>query len=383
MKAQGTCHCFNRIADSDSNLIATKQWNKVISLDKEKGTVTVEAGIKYGELAPYLHEQGFALHNLASLPHISVAGSIATATHGSGVNNGNLASAVEAIEFVDGSGNTVTLNREKSGDHFNGAIVSLGALGVVTQVTLKVQPTFEARQYVYEHLPISALEKDFESIMSAGYSVSLFTDWQSDTVNEVWVKSRMDEQDPAPKGETFYGATPATKEMHPISVNDPVNCTNQLGVPGPWYERLPHFKMGFTPSSGVELQSEYFVPFEQAVEAIKAVSTLSKEIGPHLFITEIRSIAADQLWLSTAYMRKSVAIHFTWKQETEAVMALLPKIEKVLEPFEPRPHWGKLFTISKYVLAKRYARINDFRRMARQYDPERKFENAFLKEFVF
>jgi len=383
VKAQGTCHCFNRIADSKDVLLSTRQFNKAVSIDKGKSTVTVEAGIKYGDLAPWLHQQGYALHNLASLPHISVAGSVSTATHGSGVGNGNLSTAVEGVEFIDAKSNKVSLSREKDGDKFQGAVVALGALGVFTHMTLRVQPTFDVRQWVFEKLPLDQLYANFEGIMSAGYSVSLFTDWQQGSVNEVWVKDKADMIRPAPDGKTFYGATPATRDMHPIAANDAVNCTPQMGVPGPWYERLPHFKMGFTPSSGVELQSEYFVPFEHGVEAMKAMATLAKEIGPHLFISEIRSIAADELWMSMAYKRKSIAIHCTWKQETDAVMALLPKIEKLLEPFSPRPHWGKLFTLPLPVLESRYERIKDFRALAKEYDPNGKFINDFLKTNVF
>ena len=380
--AQGTCHCFNRIADSPDHLMDMKPWNRILDLNKERFRVTVQAGTKYGELAPVLHQQGFALHNLASLPHISVAGSIATATHGSGIANGNLATAVTELELVNGSGNVLQLTREKDRDLFNGAVVALGALGIVTKVTLELQPTYSVSQWVFEKLPVEELYRNFEPIMGSGYSVSLFTDWQSDSINEVWVKAKTNDAGPVLSDGAFFGAVPATRDMHPIAINSAENCTPQMGVPGPWHERLPHFKMGFTPSSGVELQAEYFVSFEDAVAAIKAVSTLSREIGPHLFISEIRSIAADNLWLSTAYHRKSVAIHFTWKQENDAVMQLLPKIEKVLEPFAPRPHWGKLFTIPKEVLEKRYERMNDFRNIAKQFDPQRKFVNPFLSTHV-
>lgn len=383
IKAQGTTHCFNRIADNKENLMAMKQMNKVISLDKEKETVTVEAGIKYGELAPYLQENGFALHNLASLPHISVAGSVATGTHGSGVNNGNLASAITAVEFIDASGNVVELSREKDPEVFPGTIVALGALGIVTKMTLKVQPAFQVKQYVYENLPNEQLYQHFEEIMGAAYSVSLFTDWQNDTVNEVWVKERTDAPSAFPASAEFFGGKAATKDMHPIAANSAENCTPQMGVAGPWHERLPHFKMGFTPSSGVELQAEYFIPFEYGVDAMKEIAALGKEIGPHLFISEIRAIAEDDQWLSMAYKRKSIAIHFTLKQETEAVMALLPKIEKALDRFTPRPHWGKLFTISKETLAARYEKMNDFKILAQKYDPTGKFINEFLSSYIF
>jgi len=381
LRALGTRHCFNTIADSKDDLVSTRDLNKVIAIDAKNHTVTVEGGIKYGELAPYLHQHGYALHNLASLPHISVAGSITTATHGSGIKNGNLSSAVTGLEIVIADGSVVHLSKATDPEKLNAAVVGLGALGIITKVTLQIQPTYNMRQRVFLKLPMSQLKLHFEEIMSAGYSVSLFTDWQSDSINEVWIKSRMDEKDH--NQPEFYGAKAATKNLHPIIDHSAESCTDQMGVPGPWYERLPHFKMGFTPSSGKELQSEYFVPLKHAVEAIEAVSKLGKQIGPHLFITEIRTIAADNLWMSPCHNQTSVTIHFTWKQETEAVMKLLPLIEKELAPFNPRPHWGKIFTIEPKVLESRYEKLADFKKLVAEYDPKAKFRNGFLDHNIY
>jgi len=381
LKALGTRHCFNTIADSKDDLLSTKEMNKVVSIDAKAHTVTVEGGIKYGELAPYLHQHGFALHNLASLPHISVAGSITTATHGSGVKNGNLASAVTALEIVIADGSVVHLSKAADPDKFHAAVVGLGALGVITKVTLKIEPTYMMRQRVFLKLPMSQVKQHFEAIVSAGYSVSLFTDWQSDSINEVWIKSRMDEKDHSQP--EFYGAKAAIKNLHPIYDHPAESCTDQMGVPGPWHERLPHFKMGFTPSSGKELQSEYFVPFHHAVEAIEVISRLGKQVGPHLFITEIRTIAADALWMSPCHNQQSVTIHFTWKPETEAVHKLLPTIEAALAPFNARPHWGKVFTLAPKVLQSRYEKLADFKKLVAEYDPHGKFRNDFLQHNIY
>ena len=380
-KTLGTRHCFNDIADSKHNLISTKELNKVVSIDEQRKTVTVEGGIKYGELAPYIESKGFALHNLASLPHISVGGAITTATHGSGVKNGNLSSAVTGIEFVDAGGNVHALSKEKDGEKFNAAVVGLGAIGVLTKVTLQLQPTFSVKQYVYEHLPMAQLKEHFEHIVSAGYSVSLFTDWQGDTINEVWIKAI--DSDNFKAEPEFFGAKAATKNMHPIAALSAENCTDQMGVPGPWYERLPHFKMGFTPSSGVELQAEFFVPKQNAVDAIFAVAKLGKQVGPHLFITEIRTIAADDFWMSPCYKQDSVAIHFTLKQEIPEVMQLLPTIEKTLAPFKAKPHWGKLFIYTHADLLNRYEKMPAFLKMIKEYDPNGKFRNAFLDKNIY
>jgi xylitol oxidase len=377
LKALGTMHCFNRIADSTDQLLVSKNLNKPVSLDEKAGTVTVEGGIKYGELAPWLAARNYALHNLASLPHISVAGSITTATHGSGIRNGNLSSAVTGLEMVLADGSIVQFSRAKDADKFDAVVVGLGAIGFITKVTLKTEQAFQVRQRVFLDMPLQQMKDHFEEIMSAGYSVSLFYDWQTDKINEVWIKSRVDKDRDIDSHE-FFGAIAATKNVHPIVANSPENCTDQMGVPGAWYERLPHFKMGFTPSNGAELQAEYFVPLKHAVEAIEAVRRMGKEIGPHLFITEIRTIAEDKLWMSPCYHQTSVAIHFTWKREPEAVLKLLPRIEAALAPYNVRPHWGKLFTIPHTVLASRYERMEDFQKLVATYDPKGKFRNRFL-----
>jgi xylitol oxidase len=384
LKVLGTRHCFNTIADSKDLFLSVKELHEAVNVDSAAHTVTVDAGITYGKLAPILHEKGWALHNLASLPHISVAGACTTGTHGSGEKNGNLATAVAGLEFVTASGDMVRLSREKDGDTFQAAVVGLGALGVITKITLDVQPTFQMRQYVYENLPLRQMSDQFDAIEASAYSVSLFTDWQKQRINEVWLKSRLGSGQASEARPEFFGAKLATKNLHPIAELSAENCTEQMGVPGPWYERLPHFRMGFTPSAGKELQSEYFVPRPHAVEAILAVERLRDQVTPHLMISEIRTIAADNLLLSPCYKQDSVAIHFTWKQDWPAVRNVLPTIERELAPFKVRPHWGKLFTMSPSELRSVYGdRLQAFIKVARNMDPGGKFRNDFLDTNVF
>ena len=382
-KTLGTRHCFNRIADSTAQLLTTPFASGDPVLDENARTISVGPGVRYGTIAPILETKGFALHNLASLPHISVAGACTTATHGSGVKNGNLATAVAALEIVNAAGDVVTLSRKANPDIFPGAIVGLGALGVITKVTLNIQPTFQVQQYVYENLPLSEMKSHFDEIMSAAYSVSLFTDWQKQRINEVWLKYRMEPAKPVKATPEFFGAKLAAKNLHPIAELSAENCTEQMGVPGPWYDRLPHFKMGFTPSAGKELQSEYFVPHKNAVDAILAVEKLHEQVSPHLMITEIRTIAADDLWMSPAYKQDSVAIHFTWKPDWPEVSKLLPIIERELAPYNPRPHWGKLFTLAPRELQSRYEKLPEFLALAKKFDPHGKFRNDFLNTNIF
>jgi alditol oxidase len=381
VRALGTRHSFHGIADSQVAQISTLKLRDVV-VDAKARMAIVGAGIRYGDLALLLDAEGFALHNMASLPHISVGGACTTATHGSGRGNGNLATAVRAIEFVAGDGSVHTLSREKDGERFGGAVVGLGALGVVTHMTLDVQPRYDMTQVVYQDLPFSALEHHLGDIMGAGYSVSLFTDWQNGRAGEVWIKRRVGQGGAAAPAPQFYGATLATKKLHPIRGHNADACTEQLNIIGPWYERLPHFELAFTPSSGQELQSEFFVPFERGYEAVRAVETLRDSITPHLYITELRAVAADDLWMSMSYRRPSLAIHFTWKLEPEAVMQVLPQIEAKLAPFGARPHWAKVFTMKTREIQPLYPRMNDFRELARTFDPKGKFGNRFLRDHV-
>lgn len=380
VRALGTGHSFNRLADSPGDLVSVAGLPRQIRIDPDRPRVTVPAGLRYGEVAAELHTAGWALANLASLPHISIAGACATGTHGSGDRNGGLATSVSALELVTADGDLVTLDREADPDRFPGAVVGLGALGVVTSLTLDLVPAFEVSQYVYQDLPRESLDENHESIFGAGYSVSLFTDWTGSTFNQVWVKRLAD--DPAPPAEPdWYGATPADQPLHPVPGMSAANCTAQGGVAGPWYARLPHFRLEFTPSSGEELQSEYLVPRDRLVAALDAVHGVRDLIAPVLQISEIRTIAADELWLSPSYRRDSVAFHFTWVKDTEAVAPVLAAIEERLAPLAARPHWGKLFGVPAERLRERYDRYDDFVDLVRAYDPGGKFRNDLLDRY--
>jgi alditol oxidase len=382
LRALGSRHSFNGIADSTQNQISLKALDGM-KVDKDARMVTVGAGVTYGQLCPWLDAQGYALHNLASLPHISVVGACATGTHGSGPRNGNLSTSCAGLELVTADGKIVTLSRQKDGDRFLGSVVNLGGLGIVTSMTLDVEPTFQMRQVVYENLSMDQLEHNMDAIFASGYSTSLFTDWQKHRISQVWIKSRVQPGDSSTLAPQFYGATLQTQKLHPVAGHSAESCTEQFGVPGPWYERMPHFKMNFTPSSGQEIQSEYFVPREHGYQAMLAVEELRDHITPHLYITELRTIAADELWMSEAYKRDSMTIHFTFKPETDAVNHVLPLIEAKLARFDARPHWAKVFTMAPSRLQSLYSQMPAFRQLLQQHDPGGKFRNEYLDRNIF
>ena len=377
LRALGTGHSFNRLADTTGDLVSVSGLPAMVDVDAVRRTVTVSAGMRYGEVVGPLHEQGFALHNLGSLPHISVAGAVATGTHGSGRRNGNLSTAVRALEMVTADGEVMALDRDGDGDTFAGAVVALGALGVVTRLTLDVEPAYEVRQYVYDGLPYATLAGHLDEVLSAAYSVSVFTDWRTPVHAQVWLKCR--ETDPSPP-DRWLGARLADGPRHPLAGMPPANCTPQLGEPGPWHERLPHFRLGFTPSSGEELQSEYFVERDRAVDALHAVAALHQQLAPVVQTSEIRTVAADDLWLSPAYHRESVGLHFTWVADAAAVAPVAAAVETALMPFAPRPHWGKVFSTPAAEVVGCYERWADFAALARRLDPAGALRNDMLDE---
>jgi xylitol oxidase len=374
IRVLGTRHSFNEVADAEQ-LISLEACPDDVVIDTATSTVELNPAMTYGRLAPMLHERGLALHNLASLPHISVGGAIATGTHGSGDRLGNLATAVSGLDIVRSDGKIVRLQRGDT--DFDGAVVGLGALGVVVRVRLDVEPEFQIAQHVYEGLAWDELAAHFDEVTAAGYSVSLFTTWGSH-VDQVWVKQRL----PSDPIATFFGARPAIVDLHPIARVSAENCTPQLGVPGQWSDRLPHFKMGFTPSIGDELQSELLLPRGSVLDAIAIVRRFADDMAPHLLVSEIRTIAADTLWMSPQYRRDSVAFHFTWRQHTPEVTRLVTRIETAVEAFEPRPHWGKIFTVDGATLAHRYPRHADFVDLVHRFDPRGAFRNAWFERHV-
>jgi xylitol oxidase len=375
IRVLGTGHSFNDIADSPGAQVTLAGLPPEVSVDSARSLARVAGGLSYAEIVGRLDEQGFALRNLASLPHISVAGACATATHGSGAANQNLASAVAGQTLVTADGDLVELARE------DGAAVHLGALGVVSSLVLELVPSFDLSQWVYEDLPLETLDDHFDELMTSGYSVSMFTDWRAPRLTQLWIKQPPGLPCPVTQ-EPWFIATPALSARNPVPGAPPENCTEQLGVPGRWYDRLPHFRAEFKPSAGDELQSEYLLPVAQAVPALHALNEIRDRLAPVLLICEIRVIAADQLWLSTCYRQDSVAFHFTWIPDTASVLPIVTLLEHQLAPFAPRPHWGKVFTTPPEELRARYDRLPDFLDLMHRLDPPGKFRNAYTTRYL-
>lgn len=380
VKALGSRHSFNTIADTEGVQVSVAALPRQVEIDGDAGVVRAAAGLRYGELADELERQGWALRNLASLPHISLAGAIATGTHGSGDRVGSLASAVTALQLVTSDGDVRWVRRGDA--DFDGAVISLGALGVVVTVELEIVPSFAVSQTVYRGLALDRVIEDLDAVTTRAYSTSMFTTWRDpDVIDQVWLK-RVSADGDAP--DEVLGARRAAEPMHPLPGVSAAACTDQSGAPGPWLARLPHFRMEFTPSNGDELQSEYLVPRRHAAAALGALRAMAGELAPLVQICELRTVAADGLWLSSSHGTDVLGLHFTWVPDQPAVTALLPALERALAPSEARPHWGKLFDTAdgSARMAALYPRWPDFLALRERLDPRGVFRNAFLDRLL-
>lgn len=377
LRALGTGHSFNRVADTAGTLLTVADLDPALSLDDSGTVATVAGGVRYAELTRFLDARGVALPNLGSLPHISVAGACSTATHGSGVGNRCLADAVVGVDVVRADGELVSYAAGE--DAFPGCVVALGALGVVTGMRLAVQPSYEVRQDVWLGGSFAAVAEDPEAVLGAGYSVSIFSRLRpGGAVDQIWVKSRTDstEIDLA-----WTGARPADTPQHPIVGEDASACTPQLGVAGPWHTRLPHFRAEFRPSKGDEQQSEFFLDRADASRALRVLAGL--ELGPVLLVCEVRTIAADRMWLSPFHGRDTLALHFTWANDDARVAEAVRRVQDALADFDVRPHWGKVFSLPAAQVRAAYPELDRFRELAARHDPDRVFGNEFLKTYVY
>jgi xylitol oxidase len=375
VRALGTRHSFNDLADNGATLVSVTGIAPDPVIDEAAGTVTVGAGISYGTLASWLQNRGWALHNLGSLPHISVAGATATGTHGSGSRNQILSAALAGLDYVAADGELRQAGRPD--DEFSGIAVGLGAFGIVVRVTLDIQPSYQVRQDGYAGLRWERVLADLEAVMSAGYSVSLFTDWSGETLRAAWVKRRVESGADAAVPDELAGGRRADGQL-PF-MDPPADNLTVLGAAGPWLERLPHFRVDSTPSNGDEIQSEYFVRRDQGAAALEAIRSRAHLIAPLLRISEIRSTAADQLWLSGSYDRETLALHFTWLNRPDEVDAVVREVEAALEPFAARPHWGKVNHVEPARLAQLYPRLADARDLFEKLDPGGRFSNHRLE----
>ena len=378
VKVLATGHSFNAIGDTKDTLISLKNLSNAIEIDSQNAQALIPAGMAYADAARYLESNGWAFSNMASLGEVTIAGAISTGTHGSGSNNGVLSTSVVGLEIVLGSGELVTID-ESNSEEFAGFVISLGALGVFTKIKMRIIPSFSVKQFVYENIGIQAVAENFDTVFNSAYSVSYFSNWAKNSTGQIWMKF-LDDSSSDNLSDNWLGANQAKAKQHPVKINNPDPCTDQLGISGKWLYRLPHFKLDSSPASGDEVQTEYLVDRKYVNEYIQDLRTIGDEIAPRVYATEIRTIKSDELWLSGAYERETVGFHFTWKK-SDTLVDFLPRIEEILGKHHGRPHWAKLFSVKSDELSARYPKYSNFEALLKKYDPKKKFRNKFIDQY--
>lgn len=378
VKVLATGHSFNAIGDTTETLISIKNLSNGIEIDSQNAQALISAGMAYADAARYLESNGWAFSNMASLGEVTIAGAISTGTHGSGSNNGVLSTSVVGLEIVLGSGELITIDQSNS-EEFAGFVVSLGALGVFTKIKMRIIPSFSVKQFVYENIGIQVVAENFDTVFNSAYSVSYFSNWAKNSTGQIWMKF-LDDSSSDNLSDNWLGANQAKAKQHPVKINNPDPCTDQLGISGKWLYRLPHFKLDSSPASGDEVQTEYLVDRKYVNEYIQDLRAIGDEIAPRVYATEIRTIKSDELWLSGAYQRETVGFHFTWKK-SDTLVDFLPRIEEILGKHHGRPHWAKLFSVRSDELSARYPKYSDFEALLKKYDPKQKFRNKFIDQY--
>lgn len=371
-KAVGTRHCFTRIADSPGGvLVDTSGLDVGVTVDHDTMTATVPAGWSYSKIVAELEAQGVALPNLASLPHVSIAGATATGTHGSGDTNQVMAACMSGIELVDGEGELRTI--DSGHPDLKALSVGLGAFGIFTTLTVDVEPSYLVQGAYFRETSWQNLLDNLDDVMASAYSVNLHAAYSDTNVRGIWSKYRLEGSEPLDLPDELFGMTRVEGQLTP-------GKNTIINEPGPWSERLAHFTPESAPSAeGDELQTEYFVDRKHGAAAINALRKMGADLDPHLHGTEIRTVASDDLWLSPCYRRETLSLGMTWRKHEPEVRALLPRMEEALAPFEARPHWAKLFAYDRSALLDQFEHLDATLTLAESYDPNGTFNNPYLE----
>jgi len=370
----GSRHSFTDIADSDV-VVDLGALPEQFAVSPDRTSVTVSGAMTYARLASLLEPHQLAIANMASLPHLSIAGAISTATHGSGTTNGNLATAVLSLKIMTSAGELRHVQR--SDTQFSAAVVALGAMGAIVAIELAVEPAFDVEQAVHNRLSWSRLHPSLDEVFDAAYSVSVFTDWRDHV--QLWTKRRVDQAtlDHA----TLHDGVQASQPEHPVPGADASSCTNQQ-EPGLWSHRLPHFRSDEVPSVGAEVQSEFFVERALMGQAIERLRSIGDALEPVIMVSEIRTIGADNIWLSPQYQRDCAAFHFTWHHDVVAAHAAADLVTDTLAPLRPIPHWGKVFDPRRFDFDQLYPNLRSALACFQEWDPTSTFTNAWMRNTI-
>lgn len=391
VKAVGAGHSFTGIAVAPGVLLELDDMQGLVSADAGSGLVTVLGGTRLHRMPGLLAPYGLAMQNLGDIDRQSIAGAIATGTHGTGKGFGGIATQVRGLTLVTAEGEFLRIDAERNADMLSGAVVGLGALGIVVEVTLQCVPAFLLHA-VDSRVPIDdALETLHERAADADH---LEFYWHPHTdVALMKTQTRLPEsaaRHPIPMlrrwvDETVlsngvFGAYCAASRIAPAIIPPFNRLAVRLTGHAEYTDRSHRVLVHDRAVRFREM--EYAIPADDVVPAVQAIRKLIDQRGWRIeFPIEVRFAAADDLWLSTAYGRDSayVAVHRYWRADPRAYF---DAVEQIMLDLGGRPHWGKLHSLDDEQLRARYPRFDDFLALRNRLDPGRLFGNRHLERVL-
>ena len=383
VKVVGAGHSFTDIACTNGYQVHLDRYNRVILADRETQRVRVQAGITLQKLNLELDQHGLALPNLGDIAYQSVAGAISTATHGTGIRLGGLATQVAGLELITADGSVISCSADEEPEVFNAARVGLGALGILSTVTLQAVPAFNLR-VVNQPMPLDALLENIDEHVESNDHFEFF--WVPHTRWALTKRNNRTDQPLAPR--------PRWQELRDdyLMENVAFGAVCRMGRRFP--SLIPRLATALPGSGRVEYvdksykvfasprwvhfsEMEYSIPREAAVDVIRRIRSFVETSGLHIsFPVEVRFTAPDDIYLSTANgsERCYIAVHVYQGMPYEQYFR---GVERIMDSVGGRPHWGKLHFQTAETLAPRYPDWDKFQAVRRRLDPEGRFANAY------
>lgn len=388
VKCVGAGHSFTPIACTDGLMVDLSGYDRVLSHDPAAGTVTVEAGISLSALCEELDRRGLALENMGDIAYQSIAGATSTATHGTGWHFGNISSRIVGMRLIAGDGSVVACTAEENADVLDVARVGVGALGIVSTVTLQAVPAFRLHA-IEEPMRLDEVLGDFDGFMQSADHVEFY--WVPHTGWALTKRNRRTDEPAQPRGRVKE----AIDDL--ILPNVAFGALCRIGRRKPdWIPRMAKIlpstgRVEYTDRSDRVFTSprkvrfyemEYAIGRDAIPEALQRVRRLVDEAGIQLsFPVEVRVVAPDDIPLSTAQGRPTgyIAVHV---YQGTPYDTYFQGVERIMDSYGGRPHWGKMHFQRAETLAERYPRWDDFQVVRRRMDPEGRFSNQYLERVL-
>lgn len=376
----GSGHSFMPLVPTDDTIVSLSRLTGLISVDQKQQQARVWAGTRLGDIGQPLADNGQALLNMPDIDEQSLAGAIATATHGTGAQLACMSNYVEALQLVLANGEVMECSRTQNQAVFNAAQVNIGALGIISQVTLQNQARYKLKRET-SWLPIEEILQNAESLADNNRNFEFyfipftgmgFIDVQNITDEPVTVVEKLDQNDGAEDLKTARDILSWSPKLRELVLGTYMKTLpKEVNVANSWQNYASERNVRFN-------EMEYHLPRENMVKAFNEIRNIVETQFPEVFFPfEVRFIKSDDIWLSPFNGREtcSIAVHRYHQEDYKDMFAA---IEPVMQKYNGRPHWGKLNTMNSAQFSEHYAHWQDFKDIRQQLDPNGQFLNLYL-----